>query len=464
VSGTVLAGAAVIDITPAVGMAMGGYGARTGVATGIHDPLCVRALVLDDGATKLALAVCDLVGVPADLVRRARELIARDCGIPADHVCVAATHTHSGPLLRTEGVEDLIALTARKICGAVRVALGRLQPVTLKVATTTVTTISQNRRHPAGPIATTATVLLAAPAGGAAPVATVVNYACHATVLEYDNLLYSADFPGAMARALEQAVGGVGIYLQGAAGNINPVWMRHDFQEVERIGGILAAAAARAVHELRPLGEGQWAVNLSWSETTPKEPAPGTVLRHVALAAARRTITAPRRALPPLEAIDRELAELEARLNALPESDREGRRALRPRVGALRMDRAQALGDPAAPGQTEPLELQAFRIADECAVVMLPGEFFVEIAGDIEREAGIRHLLVCGYANASAGYFPTPEAFPQGGYEAGRARFAPEVGPLLGREAAALVRSLSGARAEAAGGAMPAGRPAPPAQ
>src|SRR2546430_696688 len=109
---TVQAGAAAIDITPGVGVAMGGYGARTGVSTGIHDPLHVRTLVLDDGETKLVLAVCDLVGVPAELVERARELIERDCGIPAEHVCVSATHTHSGPLLRTEGMEDYIGVTA----------------------------------------------------------------------------------------------------------------------------------------------------------------------------------------------------------------------------------------------------------------------------------------------------------------------------------------------------------------
>jgi len=436
------AGAAVIDITPGVGIAMGGYGARQGVSAGIHDPLFVRTLVLDDGATRLVLAVCDLVGVPAELVEQARALIEQECGIPQENVCVSATHTHSGPLLRTEGVEDYVAVTARKICGSVQVALGAMRPVTLKVGTAEVTTISQNRRHPDQPIATTATVLLAAPEGGAPPAATLVNYACHATVLEHDNLLYSADFPGAMTRAVERAVGGIGIYMQGTAGNINPIWMRHDFVETERIGGILGAAASRVAHELRPLGEGQWAVNLSWSEQTPKEPAPGTVLENVRLAAASRLVDVPRRDLPPLEQIEREIAEIEAKLNALAEADREGRRALRPRLNALRMDRAQRLTDPAQAGQMETVELQAFRIADECGVVMLPGEFFVEIGAEIERATGLRHLLICGYANMTAGYFPTVEAFPQGGYEAGRARFAPEVGPMLGSEAVGLVRSL----------------------
>jgi hypothetical protein len=150
----------------------------------------------------------------------------------------------------------------------------------------------------------------------------------------------------------------------------------------------------------------------------------------------------PRRDLPSREEIEREMAEIEAKLAALAEDDREGRRALRPRLNALRMDRAQRITDSAEPGWTEAVELQAFRISDECAVVMLPGEFFVELAREIERQAGVQHLLVCGYANMTAGYFPTVEAFPQGGYEAGRARFTPDAGPMLAREAAALVRSL----------------------
>lgn len=441
---TLRAGTAVIDITPGVGIAMGGYGARQGVSTGIHDPLYVRTLVLDDGQTRLVLAVCDLVGVPAELVEQARQLIERDCGIPADNVCISATHTHSGPLLRTEGVEDYISVTAQKICGAVQVALGRMQPVTLKVGSVEVTTISQNRRHPDWPIETTAQILLAAPEGGAPPVGTVVNYACHATVLEHDNLLYSADFPGAMARAVERVVGGAGIYMQGAAGNINPIWMRHDFQEVDRIGGILGAAAARVAHELRPLGEGQWAVNLSWSEETPKEPALGTVLSGVRLAAARTSVDVERKRLPSLEEIETEIGQIEAKLAALAEGDREGRRAIRPRLNALRMDRTQKLSDPAEPGQSEAVALQAFRISDECAVVMLPGEFFVEVAREIEQLAGVEYLLICGYANATSGYFPTAESFPQGGYEAGRARFVPEAASMLAGEAAALVRSLYG--------------------
>lgn len=439
---TFQAGAAVLDLAPAVGLPMGGYGARVGVATGVHDPIRVRTLVLRDGETTLALAVCDLVGVTAALVVAARAIIEAESGIPAANVCISATHTHSGPLPTADQRGPWMAVTARQIAGSVAVALRALRPVTLKLATTTVTTISQNRRDPVGPIEMTATVLLAAPEAGGAPVATVVNYACHATVLEHDNLLYSADFPGAMARALEQAAGGIAIYLQGAAGAINPVWMRHDFDEVARIGGILGAAAARTVHELRPLGEGQWAVNLSWNEQSPAPAAPGVVLTAPRLRAAQRFLDVPRRMVPTAAAISAAMAAIEAELATLAPDDTAGRRALRQRLNQLRMDRAQATNDPATEGQREQIELQAFRISDECAVVMLPGEFFVEIARAIEAAAGVPHLLFCGYANATIGYVPNEAAFPHGGYEAGRARFVQDADARIIEAAAALVRSL----------------------
>jgi hypothetical protein len=444
VSDTLRVGAAAFDITPGAGLPMGGYGARRDVSQGIHDPLLVRTTVLTDGRRRLVLAVCDLVGVPADIVSAARELIEKEHGIPAEDVCIAATHTHSGPAgLRNADAPEFVAVTARKIAGSVRMALDRVQPVRLKYGESRVTTISQNRRQPDWPIEETAKVLLAAPDGGDPPAATLVNYACHATVLEYDNLLYSADFPGAAARFVERNLGGACVYVQGACGNINPAWMRHDFAEVERVGGVLGAAAVRTAHELRPLGEGQWGINLRWSEQTPKEQPPGgALLTDLRLDSARRVVDLERRVLPPLEVIEAEYAELGAKLAALAATDVESRRELRPRLNQLRLDRAAAQANPARPGDREAIELQAWRLSAECALIALPGEFFVEIARRIEAEAGVPHLIIAGYANGAIGYVPTAGAFPYGGYEVGRARFVPDAAEVVVREAASLVRGL----------------------
>jgi hypothetical protein len=438
-----LAGAAVVQITPGAGLAMAGYGARQGVSAGSHDPLNARVLTLDDGTNRLALAVLDLCYATNELASETRALIASQTGLLPENICVAATHTHSGPALpRDDEGRAFATVTARKVAGAVNQALANARPVTLKLGTADVRTISQNRRDPEGPIETTATVLLAAPPAPATPIATLISYACHATVLEYDNLLYSADFPGAACRAVEAACGGTAVYMQGACGDINPAWMRHDFAEIARVGGLLGAAAARTVHELRPLGEGLHAVNLNWSENTPVAPAPGVLLEGVGLRAARTFVDLPRKPLPPPAELERAYIAMQEEITALAPGDHAGRRALMPRLNTLRMDRLQAERDPATPGQTERVELGAWRIADGLALVLLPGEFFVKTGRSILRQAALPHTLICGYANGYIGYVAEANQFPLCGYEVGRTRFAPEAAALVFDASVRLVKSL----------------------
>src|SRR5215207_10120059 len=89
-------GASAIDITPPVGTALDGYGGRTDVSLGVHDPLFARCLYLDDGTTQIAIVVCDLIGVGRGLVARARELIEERPGIAHRNVLIAATQKHAG--------------------------------------------------------------------------------------------------------------------------------------------------------------------------------------------------------------------------------------------------------------------------------------------------------------------------------------------------------------------------------
>src|SRR5215207_2760651 len=89
------AGAAVGDITPDLGaMIIGGFNPKP--AKHVHDPLQVRALVLDDGAQRLALVVCDNIGLPREVCDEAKRLAQKRSGIDAARVLIAATHTHSG--------------------------------------------------------------------------------------------------------------------------------------------------------------------------------------------------------------------------------------------------------------------------------------------------------------------------------------------------------------------------------
>ncbi len=88
------AGAATANITPELGGDIVGNFLPI-VATHIHDQLHARCLVLDDGQTRLAIVVCDLLGIHQAVSDAARQRIAERLAIPAENVLISATHTHS---------------------------------------------------------------------------------------------------------------------------------------------------------------------------------------------------------------------------------------------------------------------------------------------------------------------------------------------------------------------------------
>src|SRR5688572_33052124 len=88
------AGAATSNITPPLGQpVIGGFSPFP--STHIHDELHARCLVLDDGQSRLALVVCDLLGIHRNVSTEARKLIEKQTGIPPERVQISATHTHS---------------------------------------------------------------------------------------------------------------------------------------------------------------------------------------------------------------------------------------------------------------------------------------------------------------------------------------------------------------------------------
>jgi len=87
------AGVARVDITPAVGHAMGGYSERKQGATGIHDPLYATVLVIESAGNTLALVTCDLRSFVST---RVGELAKQKFGVTT--TIVSVSHTHSGPL------------------------------------------------------------------------------------------------------------------------------------------------------------------------------------------------------------------------------------------------------------------------------------------------------------------------------------------------------------------------------
>jgi hypothetical protein len=214
----VRAGAAVVDVTPVVGGAMSGFVARSSPSTGVHDPITVRALCVDD----TALLTVDVVGLHEDFCAA----VARGTSLPAANVRVHATHTHGGPASMPGRLGDAAdpawLRSLEEACiGAVDEALSSRRPAHLLSGYGAEVDVALNRRRPDGPVDRSLPVAQLVGLDGL-PIAVLASYACHPVVLGADNTLLTADYPGVARRVIEQRFpGAIALFLTGCAGDAN---------------------------------------------------------------------------------------------------------------------------------------------------------------------------------------------------------------------------------------------------
>ena len=91
------AGTATIDVTPEKFPVLVNGMFTERVATAALDRLHARALVLDDGSTRLAIVVVDSCMMPREFLDKAKDLASKPSGIVVENMCISATHTHSAP-------------------------------------------------------------------------------------------------------------------------------------------------------------------------------------------------------------------------------------------------------------------------------------------------------------------------------------------------------------------------------
>ena len=91
------AGAASVDISPGPGIPLAGYPHFPRHNTGIHDPLMAACIVLDDGATRVAIVCMDTLFFSRRYVQKVRQNTESSTGIPAANILICCSHTHSSP-------------------------------------------------------------------------------------------------------------------------------------------------------------------------------------------------------------------------------------------------------------------------------------------------------------------------------------------------------------------------------
>jgi hypothetical protein len=395
------AGVARVEITPPAGEQMWGYESRRQPATGTLDPLYARVLVLEAAPQRLALVTLDLGRSfgPGSLARL-RAAALRTSQITC--VLVAASHTHSAPVIKDEYRDAPPAweqAALDKIGKAIAEAAGALQPARIGVGTGAVY-IGHNRlrvnadgsvswfernttRVPTAPVDPTVTVLRIDRADGT-PLAVLTNYACHPVVFGADNLRYSADYPGVMNRVVEESLGGgaESFFLQGAPGDINPY---HAVTPLEQdaigkrdwTGETLGREAARVAKEIH--SHATDAPNIDFREST-----------------------------------------LTVRLRW--DIDK-FRTALEKFLGP---DGLEIYGARIVPEIQLPVT--TVLIDRDIALTSMPGEPFVDFQTNWRDRCPVAHALLLGYTNGYNGYFPTIAAASRGGYGAASASTWVELG------------------------------------
>lgn len=146
------AGAASADITPQKWPVelIGSFSQR--LAGHAWNRLNARALVLDNGETRLAFVTVDSCLVPRSLFDEAKRRAAALCDIPTDHILAAATHTHSAPPAKNRPARNqdadaqYVEHMTRGIVSAIHQATDNLAPAELGWGTCLIPEEVHNRR------------------------------------------------------------------------------------------------------------------------------------------------------------------------------------------------------------------------------------------------------------------------------------------------------------------------------
>ncbi|HWB01070.1 MAG TPA: neutral/alkaline non-lysosomal ceramidase N-terminal domain-containing protein, partial [Pirellulales bacterium] len=391
-----------VPITPEEPMWMSGFSGRTAPASTTSLELFAKALAIEDPrGHRAVLVTLDIVGLDRATTEAICSALEAKHGLRRDQVCLNCSHTHCGPVVgrnlwgmfmfddaQWQLVDDYNQELREKVIAVVGEALAVRAPATLQFATGSLDFAINRRTNPRKPdelAAQRAGGGLKGPSDHDLPVLTVAAedgkltaivglYACHATILAFDQ--WSGDWPGYAQQHLERAhPGAIAMFVAGCGGDQAP-WPREP-ETTERADDYGRRFAAEVETVLRG---------------KPRDVAGHLVTRY-------REIDLPL-AAPPTRV---ELAEQVKSKNRFI--------AHRATVELSQLDRGDALPT------SYPYPVQVWRLGDELRFVALGGEVVVDYALRIKRELGADRTWVAGYSNDVMAYIPSERVLAEGGYE-----------------------------------------------
>jgi hypothetical protein len=420
---------------------MCGYTVQEECSRAVERDLTATALVLSDRQTTVVLLACDILFIQSPLVDGIRQRIGQKLNIPAANVLINTSHTHLGPTLpgwQAESGEQAqlqrryAAFLEETLAGVAAAANDGLQPARLGAGKGSAP-LGINRRerladgrvvigeNPQGPVDREVNVLRVDDLAGT-PIATVMSAGCHAVVLGPKSSALSPDFVGPARDIVESVTGAPSLFLQGAAGNVNPVCGigtggPDQFEDLHRLGAMLGGEVIKTWSQVRthnrrsPRRIVQSVAAISaWDY----EPLPPESVAFLGVAS--RRVTLPLAPFPDKASVERQLAQYrQARDRARADKAPRGTQNVAQRL----CEWAELVAQTAAAhpgGATRDVEVWGMRIND-IGIAAVSGEPFAELGLEVKRRSPLPHTLFLGYSNGCLGYLPTPEAFTEGGME-----------------------------------------------
>lgn len=454
-------GIAESDITPPVGFPIAGY-YHERLADGTVDPLKAKAIVFRDANAEAALVVCDLIGIATDLSQAVRQRASDKTGIPATHIVISATHSHTAPdymkelwlRLGKEKQDPLRAAYIDKLINnlveVIAVAHSGAKPATLDYGSATqATPVSFNRRsvmrdgsvrtwmshdnpdvvRAAGPIDPEIALLAVRDANGKS-LGVVSNFALHLDTV--GGLKWSADYPYFIEQTLRKGIGSdiVSIFGTGCCGDINHANPRSKVRnKADFIGNSIGETIQKQLGNLKRIEQTDLVVKsrvvkLPLEDATKEEIARS--LKILDLANRKQ----------PVEFLDHVTAYKKLMLDQMLHREPF---AKTPEHITWGLSRSLA-----GIGDSLPVGVTVMTIGRDIAIVCLPGEVFVELGLTIKQGSPFKTTLVIELSNhVESIYIPNRAAYVGGSYEVTNSALQPGGGEILVETALGLLREAA---------------------
>lgn len=265
------AGVGKIVITPDPLLPVSGGVGASHPTTSKQGDLHARAMVFQQGDTKVGVVQLDLLGFPSVLCDRIRQQVPR---IPAENILIGSTHTHSAPDCygfpgldgKVSAKLEYIDFVCNQAAIALNQALDNMQPAQLKIATGKAEgKIAYNYYAPELYDPRMSVIQAITPDGKT--IGTLVNYAIHPEVLGNRVGILSPDLVGPLCDKLEADLGGMAMFMNGAQGGMitadnrvlekiaDPLKAKwndsRSWDECLRIGQLMASEAERFLKDAK---------------------------------------------------------------------------------------------------------------------------------------------------------------------------------------------------------------------